>query len=152
MRFFEGPCAIRSQCRRPPVSWKRLAREPSEAFYGGGRRIRTSEVVRRQIYSLFPLATRESLQGRSVSASPKIHLLPCIWSFLLCRSIHCLWSWRWDSNPQPADYKSAALPIELRQRKISFIHKSCRQVKSFSQKTEVIVIDHFNRGVNIFLF
>ena len=27
-----------------------------------------------------------------------------------------LWSWRWDSNPQPADYKSAALPIELRQR------------------------------------
>ena len=26
------------------------------------------------------------------------------------------WSWRWDSNPQPADYKSAALPIELRQR------------------------------------
>gem|GEM_PF-5062992 len=25
------------------------------------------------------------------------------------------WSWRWDSNPQPADYKSAALPIELRQ-------------------------------------
>ena len=26
------------------------------------------------------------------------------------------WSWRWDSNPQPADYKSAALPIELRQQ------------------------------------
>lgn len=25
------------------------------------------------------------------------------------------WSWRWDSNPQPADYKSAALPVELRQ-------------------------------------
>ena len=24
-------------------------------------------------------------------------------------------SWRWDSNPQPADYKSAALPIELHQ-------------------------------------
>jgi hypothetical protein len=24
------------------------------------------------------------------------------------------WSRRWDSNPQPADYKSAALPIELR--------------------------------------
>ena len=26
-----------------------------------------------------------------------------------------LWSWRMESNPQPADYKSAALPIELRQ-------------------------------------
>ncbi len=30
--------------------------------------------------------------------------------------IPIMWSWRWDSNPQPADYKSAALPIELRQR------------------------------------
>ena len=26
------------------------------------------------------------------------------------------WSWRLELNPQPADYKSAALPIELRQR------------------------------------
>ena len=23
----------------------------------------------------------------------------------------CLWSWRWDSNPQPAVYKTAALPL-----------------------------------------
>ena len=53
--------------------------------------------LRRQIYSLFPLAARESLQGESF--------------FQLS-----VWSWRWDSNPQPADYKSAALPIELRQR------------------------------------
>jgi hypothetical protein len=22
-----------------------------------------------------------------------------------------VWSWRWDLNPQPADYKSAALPL-----------------------------------------
>ena len=29
------------------------------------------------------------------------------------------WSRRWDSNPQPADYKSAALPIELRRRGLS---------------------------------
>ena len=26
------------------------------------------------------------------------------------------WSWRWDLNPQPAAYKAAALPIELRQQ------------------------------------
>ena len=26
------------------------------------------------------------------------------------------WSRRWDLNPQPADYKSAALPIELRRQ------------------------------------
>jgi len=25
------------------------------------------------------------------------------------------WSWRTESNPRPADYKSAALPAELRQ-------------------------------------
>ena len=43
-----------------------------------------------QIYSLPPLATREPP--------------------------HIYWSWRLESNPQPADYKSAALPIELRQR------------------------------------
>ncbi len=27
-----------------------------------------------------------------------------------------IWSWREESNSQPADYKSAALPVELRQR------------------------------------
>ena len=27
------------------------------------------------------------------------------------------WSWREESNPRPADYKSAALPTELRQRR-----------------------------------
>ena len=29
------------------------------------------------------------------------------------------WSWREESNPRPADYKSAALPTELRQRSSS---------------------------------
>ena|GEM_PF-3926091 len=64
-------------------------------IYGGGR-IRTSEGLRRQIYSLLPLATWVPLQ-------------------LLANVDKNIWSWRWDSNPQPADYKSAALPIELRQ-------------------------------------
>ena len=36
-------------------------------------------------------------------------------------SFSFLWSWRWDSNPQPADYKSAALPVELRQRQHSLL-------------------------------
>ena len=31
-------------------------------------------------------------------------------------------SWRRDSNPQPADYKSAALPVELRQRRCLEAH------------------------------
>ncbi len=43
----------------------------------------------------------------------------CRQLFCLLTSVFCLlpWSWRWDLNPQPADYKSAALPIELRQQK-----------------------------------
>ena len=45
-----------------------------------------------QIYSLPPLTARESLRD----------------------TIN--WSWREESNPRPADYKSAALPTELRQR------------------------------------
>ena len=48
-----------------------------------------------QIYSLSPLATREF---------PHIQL-PTV-----------RWSWWTDSNPRPADYKSAALPAELHQR------------------------------------
>ena len=48
---------------------------------------------RRQIYSLLPLATREPIDVKT-------------------------WSWWGDLNPQPADYKSAALPIELHQRSL----------------------------------
>ena len=42
------------------------------------------------------------------------------------------WSWRWDLNPQPADYKSAALPIELRQHRWRFItHRRTKCKKNF---------------------
>ena len=55
---------------------------------GGERWIRTTEVVdnRFTVCSLWPLGNLS------------------------------VWSWWLDSNPQPADYKSAALPIELHQR------------------------------------
>ena len=49
-----------------------------------------------QIYSLLPLATREPVH-------------------INVRAL--LWSRRWDLNPQPTDYKSVALPIELLRRK-----------------------------------
>ena len=55
---------------------------------------------RQQIYSLSPLATREF---------PHIQL-PAL----------TRWSWWTDSNPRPAEYKSAALPTELHQRNASF--------------------------------
>src|SRR5678815_905593 len=50
----------------------------------------------RQIYSLLPLAARASLQ------------------ILMVTKVS--WSWRWDLNPRPPDYKSGALPVELRQQ------------------------------------
>ncbi len=49
--------------------------------------------------------SRQHRLGRTISAEP------------LSTEPWCLRpSWRRDSNPQPADYKSAALPVELRQR------------------------------------
>ena len=69
---------------------------------GGERRIRTSVARKeRQIYSLLPLTTRPSLRLKNKISS----------SFKLM----AFWSWRRDLNPRPADYKSAALPTELRQ-------------------------------------
>ncbi len=54
---------------------------------------------KQQIYSLPPLTTRE--------------LLPIqLWAGGRLNQ----WSWWTDSNPRPADYKSAALPAELHQR------------------------------------
>ena len=105
-------------CPCSPRQWlvTRLPLSPTcmLLFPGGEGRIRTSEGLRRQIYSLLPLATREPLH------TPRILLLASLKrQFKLFLS----WSWRWDSNPQPADYKSAALPIELRQLPhISSIH------------------------------
>ncbi len=47
-----------------------------------------------RVYSPPPLATRASAQKTYIEGS-----------------------WRWESNPQPAAYKTAALPIEPRQRR-----------------------------------
>ena len=75
----------------------------------------------RQIYSLIPLTARES---------PLIVFIVYFWffscSFLKGNRRYRIqkndayppqrkWSWRWDLNPQPAVYKTAALPVELRQ-------------------------------------
>ena len=61
--------------------------------------------LRQQIYSLPPLAAREPLH---IYRNPKtmLHLNPGESS---CHNL--FWSWRRESNPQPADYKSAALPL-----------------------------------------
>ena len=69
---------------------------------GGRGWIRTTEAKTRQIYSLFPLATRELSHIYFSHQSEK------------------KWSWWTDLNPRPADYKSAALPTELHQRIAAF--------------------------------
>ena len=80
----------------------------------------------RQIYSLIPLATREPLHraqkapvdvqpgSRKITHSSDVMSLDtaCPKSFSGAGN----WSWRQELNLQPADYKSAALPVELRQQ------------------------------------
>ena len=88
-----------------PTAWKAvtlptelLPRHVPQETCGQGR-IRTSEGRSRQIYSLLRLtASLPARKNCTPLPEPRRAL-----------------SWRWDSNPQPADYKSAALPIELRQ-------------------------------------
>ena len=84
---------------------------------GGGGRIRTSEVYdgRFTVCSLWPLGNPS--RGR----------------YSLGSALGAHWSWRQELNPQPADYKSAALPIELRQHKTGFIHQRSRDCKNFLQ-------------------
>ena len=72
----------------------------------GQGRIRTSVArMERQIYSLVRLTTPPPVlcpQATSLPATP------------------AEMSWRRESNPRPADYKSAALPTELRQRRQTY--------------------------------
>ena len=50
-----------------------------------------------------------------------------------------LWSWREESNPRPADYKSAALPTELRQ--LGGLACNCRQSAVVWQFTGIRLTD-----------
>ena len=67
----------------------------------------------RQSYSLIPLAAQESPQKMAAyfrgTAGDCQHIANNI------STVPKNWSWREESNPRPADYKSAALPTELRQ-------------------------------------
>ena len=87
----------------------------------------------RQIYSLFPLATRELSQILK-------------------------WSWWTDSNPRPADYKSAALPTELHQRLNDLLNISqlIKFVNTFSEIFQSFLTNILNQAYYcaafIFLF
>ena len=75
-----------------------------------------------QIYSLPPLATRELLHMK-------------------------LWSWWTDSNPRPADYKSAALPAELHQQ----LKSAVQQQVLFYQKAYILSTTFFKFFFFLFL-
>ena len=75
-----------------------------------------------QIYSLPPLATRELLHME-------------------------LWSWWTDSNPRPADYKSAALPAELHQQ----LKSAVQQQVLFYQKAYILSTTFFKFFFFLFL-
>ena len=64
--------------------------------------------------------------------------------------IEKIWSWWTDSNPRPADYKSAALPTELHQRERSSVTKSIITdcpgvVNDFFPKMEIFLLPFVER-------
>ena len=69
-----------------------------------------------QIYSLTPLTTRETPLANPISRAFPTDLAAAPAAPPSPPSVVHPWSQRRDLNPQPADYKSAALPIELRWR------------------------------------
>ena len=129
----------RSRCYLIPNLDSLIGPTASRCFVrnGGRGRIRTSVARKeRQIYSLLVLAThppvrtgkppsRSSAQSLPAKRHPLIRIIHAgnSLSFLLSeidrrpaplRSKKI--SWRRDLNPRPSDYKSDALPTELRQR------------------------------------
>jgi hypothetical protein len=73
----------------------------------------------RQIYSLIPLAARElhhlseNITSRQPIARTNQQKLQRLCQSMTYTSAFKNWSWQEESNPRPADYKSAALPTEL---------------------------------------
>ena len=95
------------------------------ATFNGQRRIRTSEAS---------AADLQSAPVDHLGICPKLlqYFLEKFWAVLAAtkhfglaraapnpQQFHETWSWREASNPRPADYKSAALPAELRQQKLT---------------------------------
>ena len=129
-----------------PLSYSRLTPaklhnqdDTAEPGCGGGGRIRTSEgsADRFTVCSLWPLGNPSTVSPKDKSkkadnAHPASRFLALVFSIS--------WSWRWDLNPQPPDYKSGALPIELRQHEpekytLQNLKINMFLLKSFNKKT-----------------
>src|SRR5271166_32633 len=65
------------------------------------------------------IGSRKLLLG-SVLSESSVSCLACFCCYASRRALGFkIWSWRRDLNPRPSDYKSDALPAELRQRAAS---------------------------------
>ena len=104
----------------------------------GQSRVRTCVLVREQIYSLSPLTTRPSAQLlKSIyrkplpdqSHSEKINDL------LIKNQCHGFLSHLSESNQRPTDYKSVALPAELKWPLLNFFQYATI-IKNFELKSE----------------
>ena len=108
--------------------------KPTLRADGGRGRIRTSVARKeRQIYSLLVLATHppvrtgncqtseHTLKSRRDTRSFELEMqeiaCPCLEIRRPSTKNNSEISWRRDLNPRPSDYKSDALPTELRQRR-----------------------------------
>ena len=103
-----------------PLSYSRLIPATQYTVHwpgagnGGGGRIRTSEgsADRFTVCSLWPLGNPSTKNYPLIEQN----VAQCTETSQLYKFIRA-WSWRWDLNPQPTDYKSVALPVELRQQR-----------------------------------
>ena len=106
-----------SNSRPSPWQGDALPLSHFRTYIGRGRWIRTIESTANgfTVRPLWPLGNPSTTSFIfSISQrlhSPGYHIID-LYSFLN-------WSWRRESNPQPADYKSAALPTELCQHNTS---------------------------------
>ena len=109
------------------ANWAIPASSTNLKTQDGEGRIRTSEgwADRFTVCSLWPLGNLPALIGGRLKITssatrrqylkntrPQRGAKTLKFSFQSCQF---RWSWQRDSNPRPADYKSAALPTELRQ-------------------------------------
>ena len=119
LSFIAGETLPRCKPKRKSLDAPKITVN-QDFLFGGRGWIRTIEAKTQQIYSLPPLATRE------------------------LSHIQLKWSWWTDSNPRPADYKSAALPAELHQHAspghsktecLIIITKDLAKIKTLFKKT-----------------
>ena len=99
----EKSCSSSSADRR-----KKRTTSTVVLFSGGRGWIRTTEsgAGRFTVCSLWPLGNPSILY----QATQWVHFLR-LWTSVYRREVRLAWSRRWESNPQPTDYKSVALPL-----------------------------------------